>query len=105
MAYTAVVVASVATQKPSGPLKLTANDLDSSEPVVSSYTATRRMSSDMSGPLSGTPVGTTQNTHVANTCEPAGQRPNKTPIFISGVADTRAFLAWLRASCPSYLTA
>jgi hypothetical protein len=27
------------------------------------------------------------------------------PIFISGVDETRAFLAWLRASCPSKLTA
>ena len=27
------------------------------------------------------------------------------PIFISGVTDTRAFLAWLRASCPGGLTA
>jgi len=33
---------------------------------------------------------------VTNTCIPAGDRPNKTPIFISGVHDTRAFLAWLR---------
>jgi hypothetical protein len=63
------------------------------------------MSSDISGPLSGTPVGTTNNTHVANTYVPAGKRPNKTHIFISGVTDTRAFLAWLRASCPSDLTA
>jgi len=42
---------------------------------------------------------------VANACLPAGQRPNKTPIFISGVSDTRAFLAWLRASCPGGLMA
>jgi hypothetical protein len=42
---------------------------------------------------------------VANTCLPAGERPNKTPIFISGVRDTCAFLAWLQASCPGGLTA
>ena len=43
--------------------------------------------------------------HVANLCLPAGERPNKTPIFISGVGDTRDFLAWLRTSCPCDLTA
>jgi len=63
------------------------------------------MSNDMSGPLSGMPVGTTLNAQVANACLPAGQRPNKTPIFISGVTDTRAFLAWLRESCPGGLMA
>jgi hypothetical protein len=103
--YVAVVAARVARQKATGLLKLTANGLDSSEPAVSSEIDTRRMSSDMSGPLSATPIGTTKNTHVAKTCVPAGQGPNKTPIFISGVTDTRAFLAWLRASCPSDLTA
>jgi hypothetical protein len=36
---------------------------------------------------------------------PAGQRRKKTPIFITGVNDTRGFLAWLRATCPSSLTA
>jgi hypothetical protein len=49
------------------------------------------------------PAGTTVNAHVASL--PAGERCNKTPIFISGVDDTRAFLAWLRASCPCKLTA
>jgi hypothetical protein len=39
------------------------------------------------------PDGTTLNAQVANTCLP----PNKTPIFISGVRKTHAFLAWLRA--------
>jgi hypothetical protein len=42
---------------------------------------------------------------VATTCVPAGELHNKTPILISGVRDTRAFLAWLRASCVSGLTA
>jgi len=63
------------------------------------------MSNEMSGPLSGMPDGTTINAQVANACLPAGQRPNKTPIFISGVIDTRTFLAWLRASCPGGLMA
>jgi hypothetical protein len=63
------------------------------------------MSTDISGPLSGMPVGTTFDAHVAIPCLPAGKRPNKTPIFITGVGDTRAFLAWLRSSCPCDLTA
>jgi hypothetical protein len=76
-----------------------------SEPAVSPETANRRMSSDMSGTLSDMPDGATLNAQVANTCLLAGERPNKTPIFISGVRDTRAFLAWLRASCRGGLTA
>jgi len=55
--------------------------------------------------MSGMPNGTTSNAQVANACLPAGQRPNKTPIFISGATDTRAFLAWLRAFCPGGLLA
>jgi len=51
------------------------------------------------------PDGTTHNAQVVNACLPAGQRPNKTPIFISGITETRVFLAWLRASCPGGLTA
>jgi hypothetical protein len=36
---------------------------------------------------------------------PAGERHNKTPIYVSGVTDTHEFLAWLRESCPSGLSA
>jgi len=63
------------------------------------------MSNDMSGPLSDMPDGASSNAQVANACLPAGQRPNKSPIFISVFSDTRAFLAWLRASCPGGLMA
>ena len=63
------------------------------------------MSSDMSGPLCDMPDGTIINVQVANTCLPSGECPNKTPNFISGVRDTSAFLAWLRATCPGGLTA
>ena len=42
---------------------------------------------------------------MSNNCLSAGERPNKTPIFISGVRDTRAFLTWLRGSCHGDLTA
>jgi hypothetical protein len=79
---------------------------DPSEPAASSESANRRMSNDMSGPLSDKPEGTTpQHAQVTKPCLPAGQRPNKTPIFISGATDTRTFLFWLRASCPGGLTA
>jgi hypothetical protein len=79
----------------------------SAEPAASPEAATRRMSSeDMSGQLRGMPNGATTYAQVAATsAAPVGERPNKTPIFISGVSDTRAFLAWLRATCPGGLTA
>jgi len=63
------------------------------------------MSNDMSGLLSGKPDGTTPNAQVVNICLSAGERPNKTPIFISGARDNRAFLTCLRGSCPGGLTA
>jgi hypothetical protein len=51
------------------------------------------MTKDMSGPLSDKPDGTTpQHAQVNNTCLPAGQLHNKTPIFISGATETRTFL-------------
>jgi hypothetical protein len=43
------------------------------------------------------PDGTNSNSRVFNACAPAEQRPNKTPIYITGFNNTRAFLAWLRA--------
>ena len=48
---------------------------------------------------------TTHHSHVANACLPAGQSPNKKPIFISDISDTRSFLAWFRVSCPGGLMA
>ena len=101
--YAAVLAGPIAPSQPSGPLKPTAMDSDLSEPGVSMDTTNRRMSSNMSEPLSGMPDGTTSNAQVANACLPAGERPNKTPIFISGFSDTRSFLAWLRAFCPGGL--
>jgi len=59
----------------------------------------------MSGHLSVMPDGSTSNAQLAKACLPAGERPNKTPIFISGFSDTRSLLAWLRASCPGGLMA
>jgi len=63
------------------------------------------MSSDMSGDLSDKADGTTPNAQVNNTCLTVEELPNKKPIFISCVGDTRDFLAWLRRSWPGGLTA
>ena len=103
--YADVLTCPVVPLQFSGSLKPTAMDSDTSEPAVSSETVNMRMSGDMFEPLSDIPEGTTTHAQVVNACLPSGQRPNKTPIFISGVRDTRAFLAWLRASCPGSLTA
>jgi len=55
--YTAVPAGPVVPSQPSGTLKPTAMDSDPSESGVSSETINRRMSSDMSGPLSSMPDG------------------------------------------------
>jgi hypothetical protein len=51
----------------------------------------------MSGHLGDKPVGTTLNAQVINTCLQAGKHPYKTPIFITGISNARAFLALLHA--------
>jgi hypothetical protein len=99
-AYVAVVAGSTNPHQPSGQPKPITNVSVSSESATSSEAANRRMSVDMSGPLSSTPAGTTEAGAV-----PAWERPNKTPVFVTGVTDTREFLAWLRTSCPSSLSA
>jgi len=99
--YAAVLAGSADSHQLGGPLKPTAMDSDPSESAVSTETVNRRMS----GPLSGKPDGTTPKAQVGNTCLCAGERPNKTPIFISGARDTRAFLTRQRGSCPGGLTA
>jgi hypothetical protein len=98
IAATSVTFATAAPQKLNGPLMPTNKVSDPSELAVSHGTATRRMSSDMSRPMSGFVVCTTNNAQMVNASLPAGERINMTPIDISGVDDTRSFLAWLRAS-------
>jgi PAX-interacting protein 1 len=52
------------------------------------------------------PDGTTNNAQLAsNTAAPAAERQNKTPIYVSGVTDTRGFLKWLPPLCQSGLSA
>ena len=59
----------------------------------------RRMSCDMSRLLNEKQDGTTLHFQVTKNCLPAGEFPNKRPIFISGVSDVRNILVCLRASC------
>jgi len=107
LAYAAVEAGRAGRQQPSGPRKSPAKGSDHYEPAASSEVATRRMSlEDMSGSLCGMPVGTTVSAEVAtNSAATAGERQNKTPIYVSGVTDTRGFLSWIRASCQSGLPA
>ena len=79
--YAAVLARCAAPHQPSGSLMPTAMDSDTSKSAVSTETVNRSMSSDMSGPLSGKPDGTTLNAQVAKTCLSAGERPNKTPFL------------------------
>jgi hypothetical protein len=102
--YAAALAGPVAPFQPSGSLKPTAMHSDPSQSAVSSETVNRRMPSDMSGPLSDKPDGTTSHAQVTDACLAAGELPNEAPIFITGVRDTRSFLAWLRTSCPGGLT-
>jgi hypothetical protein len=58
----------------------------------------------MSGSVIDKPDGNTPHAQVTKTCLPATKRPNKTPIFITGVSEASVFLDWLRASYPGGLT-
>jgi hypothetical protein len=103
----AMAAGDASPQQPSGTHKSTAKGAYHSAPAVSSEADARRMSlGDMSGPLCGMPIGATTYAQVAsNSAAPAPERHNKIPIYISGVTDTRGFLAWVLASCPSGLSA
>jgi hypothetical protein len=52
------------------------------------------------------PDGTTSNAQVAlNIVAHAGMGQNESPIYVSGVMVSRDFLKWVRALCPSGLSA
>jgi hypothetical protein len=57
--YAAVAAASAAPQLPREPMKLTVKGFGLPKPAVYPETAPRLTSPDVSGPLSGMPVGTT----------------------------------------------
>jgi hypothetical protein len=51
-------------------------------------------------------AGTTPDTPMETTTViTAGERNNKTPVYVTGITDTRGFMAWLRESCLSGLSA
>jgi hypothetical protein len=50
------------------------------------------------------PDVTTSNAHVVTTVTPAAEWQNKTPIYVSGIVNTRDILSRIRASCASGLT-
>jgi len=62
--YVAALAGSVAPLQPNSSLKATATGPDPSEPAVSPKAANRHMSSNMSGPLSDKPDGTTISAQV-----------------------------------------
>jgi hypothetical protein len=66
--YAAILVGPVVPFQPGESLKPTATDSEMSESTVSHETVNRRMSGNMSGPLSDMPDGTTIRAQVANTC-------------------------------------
>jgi hypothetical protein len=59
----------------------------------------------VSGPLSVTPIGTTYATAEVDKVLPPGERRNKTPVFVSGVKNTRRFLERIRVKYGSKLVA
>jgi hypothetical protein len=57
------------------------------------------------GPLSGKPEGTTFTAAQVEGRVPPGERRNKTPLYVSGVSNTRKFLEWIREKTASKLLA
>jgi hypothetical protein len=90
-AYAAVVAGRALPCQESRPLKPTAKGSGTPEPAASSEEDfTRTSLGDVSGPLSRISAGTTPDTPMKTTTViPAGERHNKTPIYVSGVTDTR----------------
>ena len=91
-------------QQLNGPSKPLARVSAHSEPAASSEAAIRRRSvEDMSGPLCGIPDGTTSKFKWLCIVAPAGKGQNESAIYVSRFTDSRDFLSWLRALCPSGL--
>jgi hypothetical protein len=93
-------------KKPSGPLKPTANGTVILPAIAVSMEATLRRTSpgipsEVSGPMSGPPAETTTPSSQVDKAVPPGERRNKTPVYVSGVTDTRKFLDWVRAGSPA----
>ena len=96
MTYAAALAWPVAPFERSGLFKLTALDTEPFEPAVSSETVNRRISSDMSGPLSDTPDGITTDAQVNNAYLSAGNvliiRPFLFQVSVSAVPTWRGYV-------------
>jgi len=57
----------------------------------------------MPRPIDGNPNGFTPDTQKKNSSTPGVEGSTQAPIITSGMTDTRYFLIWLKASCPSVL--
>jgi len=88
--YASLLVGTVSPRQLSRSLKPTAKDSDPFELCVSFGTTNSLISSDMSRSLSDKPECTILHAQVGNTSVPAGERPNKTRIFILRFGDTRS---------------
>jgi len=87
LAYAALVAWGAVLQQPSGPQKPLAHSCHHS------------LSETCPG-LSGMPDDKILSAQVViNHVTYASKRRNKTPLYVSGVMDTRGFLSWRRASC------
>ena len=82
--YAAVLCGSVTPSQPSGTFDPTTMDSDSSESGVSMEISERRMSQDLSGPLSSIPEGTTDYAHVANGCLQQDSVLTRSPFLYQG---------------------
>jgi hypothetical protein len=99
LAYAAVFAGRAIPHQSSGPLKPTAKRLANADPALSQEAALRRKSSDLSGPLSGMPAGTTSIQTPVVYVVPAGEQRNKTPIFIRSQRH-----AWLPGLAAGYMS-
>jgi hypothetical protein len=96
--------------KPSGTLKPIAKRTGTAAvPAASKDAASRRTpagpSGRVPGPLSGKPEGTTFTAAQVEGRVPPEERRNKTPVYVSGVSNTRKFLEWIREKTASKLLA
>jgi hypothetical protein len=87
--------------KPSGTLKPTAKETGTAAVAAASKDAAHRHKSagpsgSVLGPLSGKPEGTNFTAAQVEGRVPPGERSNKTPVYVSGVSNTRKFLEWIR---------
>jgi hypothetical protein len=89
LAYAAVVAGRAIPHPSSGPLKPIAKGSAHANPAAPSEAALRRNSSELSGPLSGMPVGATFPQAPEINAVLVGQRRNKTPLFLLQVSATR----------------